>query len=127
MKKIYVIAAIAAATLGASSTFAAATSAAANILDTQEIRDTSLSCSYAARKAFKAARGTYALDDGTMLSLYSSGNKIVAEVSGKEPFEVLAMKNGKFVAVNGSAKLKFVQDASGRIAHVVLTKGCGNC
>ena len=123
MKKFLVIAAISAATLGALSSFAASTPAATNKLDTQEIRDSSLSNSYAAREAFKAARGAYAMDDGTVLSLYSSGSKIVAEVSGKEPFEVLAMKNGKFVAVNGSAKLKFVQDASGRIAHVVLTKG----
>ena len=123
MKKFLVIAAIAAATLGASSTFAASTSAAVNTLDTQEIRDSSLSNSYASREAFKAARGAYSMDDGTILSLYSSGSKIVAEVSGKEPFEVLAMKNGNFVAANGSAKLKFVQDASGRIANVVLIKG----
>ncbi len=123
MKKFLITAAISVAALGASSTFAASPNAAVNIFDKQEIRDSSLLSSAAAREAFKAARGAYAMEDGTMLSLYSSGSKIVAEVSGKEPFEVLAMRNGNFVAANGSAQLKFVLDSGGRIANVVLTKG----
>ena len=62
------------------------------------------------------------VDDGTTLSLYRNGSKFVAEVSGKEPFEIVATKSGNFVAVNGSTQLKFVQDAGGKVASVVLTK-----
>ena len=123
MKKLFIIAAITSAALGASSAIASRFSAAGNTLDTQEIRDTSLRSSYAASEVFKTARGTYAMDDGTTLSLYKNGSKFVAEVSGKEPFEIIATKSGNFVAVNGSTQLKFVQHAGGRIANVVLTKG----
>ncbi|MEO7281244.1 MAG: hypothetical protein ABIZ64_15150 [Casimicrobium sp.] len=121
MKNILVIAAFTSAVLGASSAIASQTGG--TTLDTQEIRDSSLRNSYATGEVFKSARGNYAMDDGTTLSLYKSGNKFVAEVSGKEPFEVVATKSGNFVAVNGSAQLKFVQDAGGKVARVVLTQG----
>ena len=123
MKKFLVIAAITSAALGASSAIAFSTGAAGNTLDTQEIRDSSLRNGYAASELFKTARGVYAMDDGTTLSLYRNGSKFVAEVSGKEPFEIVATKSGHFVAANGSTQLKFVQDAGGKVASVVLTKG----
>jgi hypothetical protein len=122
MKKLIFIAAITSVALGASSVMASTTSLG-NTLDTQEVRDSALRNSYAASEAFKTARGTYAMDDGTTLSLYKNGSKFVAEVNGKEPFEIVAAKNGNFVAVNGKAELKFVQDAGGKVANVVLTRG----
>jgi len=76
----------------------------------------------ATREAFNAARGTYALDDGTTLRLYQSGNAIVAEVSGQSPLQVRATRDGSFVAVNGNASFKFIQNSGGQVEGVVVTR-----
>ena len=123
MKKLLIIAAIGAATLSASSAMASsARVAAGNTLDVQEIRDTSLLNARAAREVFKTVRGVYAMDDGTTLWLYQEGRAYVAEVSGQAPIEIMATKAGTFVAVNGAAELRFVQNAGGQTENVVLTR-----
>ena len=123
MKKLFLVSAAAAAALGASLASATVTPVNAhNKLDAQEIHDSYMIGARATREAFNAARGTYALDDGTTLRLYQNGNAIIAEVSGQEPLQVRATRDGNFVAVSGNASFKFIQNAGGQVEGVVVTK-----
>ncbi|MBI3714581.1 MAG: hypothetical protein HY255_01155 [Betaproteobacteria bacterium] len=123
MKKLFLVSAAAATTLGASLASAAVAPATVhNKLDAQEIHDSYVIGARATREAFNAARGTYALDDGTTLRLYQSGEAIVAEVSGQAPLQVRVTREGNFVALNGNATFKFVQNAGGQVEGVVVTK-----
>ena len=123
MKKLFFIAVISATAISASSVMASPTnSSSRNTLDVLEIQGSALHNSRAARDAFKTVRGLYALDDGTSLRLYHDGNTYVAEVSGRAPMEVVAKKNGNFIAVNGTAEFRFVQNAAGLVENVVVTK-----
>ncbi len=122
MKKLIPIAVIGAALLSTSAMASPANGAVRNTFDVQEIRDSSVHNVRAAREAFKHVRGVYAMDDGTTLLLYQYEGVFVAELSGKAPVEVIARKNGTFVAVNGTTEFRFVQNAGGQVANVVLTK-----
>lgn len=123
MKKILLVAALGAAGLNLSTAaLANNTVTSANKLDVQEVRGTALQQYYASRAAFKAVRGVYDMDDGTVLSVYQNGRSFVAEVSGSAPVEVRAASDDTFVAVDGSAEFRFRQGAGGLVANVVLTK-----
>ncbi|MEO8102825.1 MAG: hypothetical protein ABI790_09875 [Betaproteobacteria bacterium] len=122
MKKLLFIAAMGALALGTTSAMASPAVTAGNTLDVQEIRDSSPLNSRAAREAFKSVRDVYAMADGTTLALYQEGKSFVAEVRGQAPIEVLATRAGTFVAVNGAAELRFVQNAGGQVDNVVFTR-----
>jgi opacity protein-like surface antigen len=123
MKKLLLVTAAFAAALGASLASATVEPVAAhNKLDAQEIHDSYVIGARATREAFNAARGTYALDDGTTLRLYQSGDAIIAAVSGQAPLQVRATREGNFVAVDGNASFKFVQNAGGQVEGVVVTR-----
>jgi hypothetical protein len=123
MKKLLLVVALGAAGLNLSP-MALANNApnSANTLDVQEVRGTALQQYYASRAAFKAVRGVYDMDDGTVLAVYQNGHRFVAEVTGSAPVEVRAASDDTFVAVDGSAEFRFRQGAGGLVANVVLTK-----
>lgn len=125
MKKLAIIAALAAASL--LSVANAAAPSVSTTLDVQEVNETvqprTPAQSYRAKRAmFKELRGTYNMDDGTTLRLYQSGAQFIAEVSGSEPMEVRVHSSTRLVGIGGNTILAFTKDRNGYFADVVLSK-----
>ena len=123
MKKLLLITAAGAATLGLSLANAAATHfPATSTLSVQEVQDTSYKDYRTSLKAYLEFRGSYAMEDGSTLSLYRQGRTFHAELTGHPDMEIRATSADKFVATNGGAEIAFKQYANGVVSQVVLTR-----
>lgn len=118
MMPLLVAGAIALSISSASATIA--TNPGAQAISTQEILAATLQPYEVTRTAFQEFRGTYTMENGTVLRLTRHGRNFYVEVSGQPRMEVRATSSNTFVALGGTAEITFEQHANGVVSRVVM-------
>ncbi len=96
------------------------TNPGAQALSTQEIIAATLQPYEVTRAAFHEFRGTYIMEDGTLLRLTRHGRNFYIEVAGQPRMEVRASTPNTFVAIGGNSAITFEQAANGVVSRVLL-------
>lgn len=123
MKKLHLITAAGAATLGISLASAATTHVSATgTLPTQEVQTPSYQSYRNSLDAYQQFRGSYAMEDGSTLHLYRMGRTFYAELDGVRTAEIRATAPDRFVAIDGNMEIAFRQFPNGVVSQVVLTR-----
>lgn len=97
-----------------------ATNPGAQAISTQEILAATLQPYEVTRTAFQEFRGSYTMENGTVLRLTRHGRNFYVEVSGQPRMEVRASSPNTFVALGGGAEITFEQHANGVVSRVVM-------
>ncbi len=97
-----------------------ATNPGAQAISTQEILAATLQPYEVTRTAFQEFRGSYTMENGTVLRLTRHGRNFYVEVSGQPRMEVRATSSNTFVALGGTAEITFEQHANGVVSRVVM-------
>ena len=70
---------------------------------------------------FKQVRGTYLFDqDDRSITLYRSGSRFYAEISGQPSLEIVAVDATTFASKNGDLELVFKEQVNGQINNIVV-------
>jgi hypothetical protein len=73
-------------------------------------------------KEFADFKGSYAMADGSTLTLSNSKNKFYASVDGKKVTEIVPVASNAFSGRNGDIKISFDEFRDGRVHDVVLAR-----
>lgn len=73
-------------------------------------------------KEFADFKGSYAMADGSVLTLSNDRNKFYASVDGKSVTEIVPLTNNAFSARNGEMRISFEEFRDGRVHDVVLAR-----
>jgi hypothetical protein len=123
MKKILLIIAVTAAGAGYSVANATGTSPIpTDTIPVLEVQESAYKGNAAAARSFEEFRGSYAMEDGSMLTLYRHGSTFYAELNGQPATPIRAMTSAKFIAMDGRTTISFAQLPNGLVSQVVVTR-----
>lgn len=131
MKKMILFSLVGALSLGANAQATQDTQAPQDIQavpDTSSVRipasDSTIRLPAQAHTMFKgdfdAFKGAYELANGKVLSLYSRGRTMFADVDGQGTTEIIAARSNVFVAVNEKMKITILHGSDGEVGGELL-------
>lgn len=103
---------------------AVSASAFAQNPDRVEVQASNLTRIHAA-EAYKEFKGTYDMNDGSLLTFSKAGSRYFVTVDANAPLEIKLTAPNQFSSVSGRTQLRFAMDTRTPVATVVLRKDDG--